>query len=60
MAKLNEPTIIATLDLDNPFDQIKKKGYAEAHRASGKKITAIGVGFNTLEREITDWVEERL
>ena len=40
------------------MNQIKKQGYAAKYRASGKTITAIGVNFNSEERQIDEWIEE--
>ena len=42
------------------IDQIHKKGYASKYITSGKKITGIGVNFNSTERQIDDWVEVNL
>ena len=39
------------------IDQIHKKGYASKYITSGKKITGIGVNFNSTSRQIDDWVE---
>lgn len=38
--------------------QIRNKNYAQPYRSSGKKITGIGVNFDTNERAITGWCEE--
>jgi hypothetical protein len=45
---------------DEALQQIKKKNYAAKYRPSGRTITAIGVNFNSTDREIDDWVEEIL
>ncbi len=38
--------------------QIKSRNYAQTYRAGGKKITAVGVNFDTDERGVTGWLEE--
>ncbi len=45
---------------DEALKQIKKQNYAVKYRASGKKITAIGVNFSSAGKEIDDWIEEDL
>jgi hypothetical protein len=41
---------------DEAINQIERKKYADAYRASGKRITGIGINFNTLEKEIDGWL----
>lgn len=42
------------------LDQIKNNDYAGKYRASGKKITAIGVNFNSDQKGMDGWLEEGL
>jgi hypothetical protein len=42
------------------IDQINKKDYAGKYRASGKKITGIGVNFKSDLKIIDDWIEVNL
>ena len=42
------------------IDQILKQDYAGKYQASGKKITAVGVNFDSKEKQIDDWVQIRL
>jgi hypothetical protein len=37
------------------LQQILTNRYAEKYRASGKRITGIGVNFNEQQRTIEDW-----
>jgi hypothetical protein len=38
------------------FSQIEKKNYADAYRATGKKLVGIGVNFSHITRRINGWV----
>ena len=40
------------------MDQIREKGYAEKYRASGKRITLIGMNFSSEKRQIGDVLVE--
>ena len=40
--------------------QIKEKGYATPYLTEGKPITLIGINFSREERNIVEWVEEKL
>ena len=40
------------------IDQIKKNGYAEKYRASGKRITLLGLNFSSERREIDGFLAE--
>ena len=40
------------------IDQIKKNGYAEKYRASGKRITLLGLNFSSKKREIDGFLAE--
>jgi Predicted AAA-ATPase/PD-(D/E)XK nuclease superfamily len=38
------------------LDQVLARGYADPYRASGKRVTAIGVNFNPAERQADEWL----
>jgi hypothetical protein len=40
--------------------QIKEKGYATPYFISDKPITLIGINFSREERNIVEWVEEKM
>ena len=40
--------------------QIKEKKYYEKFLGSGKKITLVGVSFDSDKRTIAEWVTEKL
>ena len=40
------------------MDQIREKGYAERYRASGKRITLLGLNFSSKRREIDGFLAE--
>jgi hypothetical protein len=42
------------------LEQIKAKGYADKYRAQQKAIYAVGLNFNTAERNLSDYVVEQL
>jgi hypothetical protein len=46
--KLNQSADIA-------LKQIEDKGYADPYRREGKPVIAIGVNFDTTERNVTEW-----
>ncbi|RMH55807.1 MAG: AAA family ATPase [Candidatus Hydrogenedentota bacterium] len=44
---------------EKALEQIKQRGYAEKYRASGKRITLVGVAFDAEKRNVGGWkVEE--
>ena len=45
---------------EDALEQLKKNGYANKYKLSGKEIIGIAVNFNSIEREIDGWIEERL
>ena len=42
------------------MQQIKAKGYADKYVATGKEIVLIGIGFDSEERNIDDYLVESL
>ena len=40
------------------LDQIRKSDYAAKYRASGKRLTLLGINFSSKTREIDDWLVE--
>ena len=38
------------------LDQIREKDYAAKYRASGRRITLIGINFSSRARQIDDWI----
>lgn len=40
------------------LQQIRKKGYAEAFRSSGKKVILLGIKFSIEERNVEEWAIE--
>jgi len=45
---------------EKAISQIKERKYADKYKASGRSIFLIGINFDTLERNISDWKFERL
>ena len=45
---------------EDALNQIKKNGYAEQHKADGKKVVLIGAGFEEATRTIKNWKVEQL
>ena len=45
---------------EDALNQIKKNGYAEQHKADGKKVVLIGAGFEEATRTIKNWKAETL
>ncbi len=43
---------------EKALSQMKTKGYAEQYQTKGKKITLIGIGFSSEERNVTEFVWE--
>ena len=44
---------------EDALEQLKKNDYARKYKLSGKEIIGIAVNFNSIEREIDGWIEER-
>ena len=44
---------------EDALEQLKKNGYANKYKLSSKEIVGIAVNFNSTEREIDGWIEER-
>ena len=55
---------VAEVKLDKSAEeamkQIRENGYAEKYRASGKRITLLGLNFSSKKREVDDFLAERL
>ena len=55
---------VMELKYDKPvqevFDQITRKGYAEMYRLDGRPVTKVGIAFSSEERNTTDWQAEPL
>ena len=51
--KVDEP-------VDSAFEQLRKKGYCEPYRASGKPVWLIGLSFDSKTRRLADAAAERL
>ena len=45
---------------EDALRQIREKGYAEGYRDDGRSITLVGAAFGEKERNITDWLIEKL
>ncbi|NYS59732.1 ATP-binding protein [Vreelandella salicampi] len=57
---LFEFKVVEQLPEGKALEQIKAKGYADKHRASGKPIHLIGVEFSSVERQIVAFEVETL
>ena len=55
-----ELKLTATGSTEDAINQIKEKNYAGQYKASGKKLIAIGAGFDEQTRTIKDWTVELL
>ena len=44
---------------EDALEQLKKNAYANKYKLSDKEIIGIAVNFNSVEREIDGWIEER-
>lgn len=47
-------------DTDHAIQQIKDKGYAAKYHDKTKQIILLGINFDSVKREITDWKVEQV
>jgi len=52
--------VVEQLPEGKALEQIKAKGYADKHRASGKPIHLVGVEFSSVKRQIVAFDVETL
>ncbi len=45
---------------DSAIEQIQEKGYAAPYVQSGKKIILMGINFDTVSRNISEWKHEKM